>query len=350
MASNYYDLKAEALQDKIFDVLYESEDSEEKLNESQRFEDGHAQIHSPANYSSMEAADIDAMETILNPNSTKRISGVFETDDLQLIAAANVIGANAKNTILNLDSVSEGQNVVMSYENIMPDDSKIGHGFIYHNGTIREFESNCATVILKKNSLNDNAFNVQTVFAGVPGGPDTQIPHLKITDKDCTPIVKQTDYYKNASPVEKAYLEYISNPKNTKNGYLPFIKRDENYGDTLTLVRMNKDGSSFRAFITEEQMNVSLTDASHKKVPVPFVSGHPKKVLLTDKTMKTEFATKLPTFTKTIGSLHNRINQLDFEQKHPAVTEPAKKENISKNRELPSIEDSKTSFEIDKGV
>lgn len=343
--SNYYDKKAEQLKDKIFDALYESDDSEDTLTNHQRkvlksilgFKDGHAQIHSPSNYNSIEECDLDTMETILNPRNTKRISGVFESDDLQTIAAANVIAANANMVVSNLDVTDEGHNIIVSSKNIC--NEKIGHGFFYDGNRIREFESNCATVVLKKNSGNSNLFNVQTVFAGQPGDINAQLPYLTVTDRDCRPIVRKTEYYKNASPEEQAYLDYIANPANeTKIPYKAYLKKNSE-NDVFTLVRANKDGSKLKTFITKDGITATCTkidkNGEHQKMNIPNMENHfGKKLDLTNEEIYNAFAEHYPKYAAVANKIYNMI------QKNCNKQNEIKLENKSNIRELPYINDS----------
>lgn len=78
------------------------------------------------------------------------------------------------------------------------------------NNTVAEYETNIYSVILTKappHAYSDFGFTVRTAY------PNLRQYGAQPTGKDLRPHLHETNYYKRAEPVEKAYLDHCYTPK-----------------------------------------------------------------------------------------------------------------------------------------
>lgn len=293
-------------------------------------DNGHSQKHSN------DLSDVNILNRMLVEQ--KNINGKFTSKKHQWEAIRTILDWQAKNIIDNLDGLNNNQNIVYSIENIGSfDDKPLGEGFILVDGFYHKFESENASVILKKDTSCPYGFHLQTAFPGGNGDAEQQKSKLKILQDDCSSIMMQTDYYKNASPTEQAYLKYIANPKNKIQARYSLPASKNNYEETITLYKNNKDGTSYRAYITPSEIKVSKFDTNKKPMDFPMAQtrAHRSRLDLSSESSQIAFAKIEPEFTKTIKSISQNIKS----NNSPNNTK------LKSNRQLPDIVDTQSTID-----
>lgn len=98
---------------------------------------------------------------------------------------------------------------------------EIGYGYALNHdlNTIDEYKTNNVKVVLEKDSQRPLGFVLVTAYPDI-----TKEENRELTGRDITEITKQTERYKNASPVSKAYMLYQIG---TVKPYLATFKKGE---------------------------------------------------------------------------------------------------------------------------
>lgn len=324
---------ANTLSDDLFKYI-DDELSDKDINHIKYIvgnDNGHSNIHSD------DKSDVDVLNRMLMEQ--RDINGKFTSNKHQWETIRTILDWKSENIYDDLDCINNNQNLTYSISDIGSfDDKPLGYGFILVNGFYHKFESENASIVLKKDSTCPYGFHLQTAFPGTQGTASMQKDKLTILQDDCSSIMIQTDYYKKASPAKQAFLRYISNPKNALQARYtpPSIKND--YMETITLYKKNKDGTSYRAYITDSEIKVSKFDTNNKATQFDMAQklAHKNRLDLTSSFNQKAFAEIEPGFTEIITSVYQSIqNNLQ------------EKDKSKKLRQLPNIinSQSNTSYE-----
>lgn len=296
--------KATMLSDDLY--KYDEDLSDKEINHLKNIlgdDFGHSSIHS---YSQ---TDVDIMNRMLI--SKKSIDGKFTSERHMWDAVRSLIDYNCERIIDETDRLLPNQNVTYTVPDLGSfDDQPLGNGFIKINGFYHKFESDNMSIVLKQDPNCKYGFHLQTAFPGECEKVSGQKTKLKLTKGDFSGIMKQTEYYKKASPAEKAYLEYMSNSNNEYDLYMSKGNIKNGYRDTLTLKKTNEDGTAYKAYITHDEIRVSKFDQNDKPIPTPIAQiQHRSRLALDTDDDKKMFAKFEPDYTKAIVNLQNRITK-----------------------------------------
>lgn len=255
----------------------------------------HADIH-------MNVSDKNLMERLLTDvteNST------FETPEIADEYIHESMFSKMDNIVEWLDNASFGER--KAFDACFGDET-LGHGFVMNrnNRTIREYTTNTVRMVLKHDRTNQYGFSLVTAY------PCMMTSDVQPTNRDLTPVIQQTDVYKNASPVKKAYLEYRGDPKydalvTYKQGDFPAndhitVHIPTNQPNIKHMVRLKENGSTIMTTHDKEPTTsefTSLRDILHPnqkgKLIVYFddiqlqnllAENHPKHAVVVDSISK----------------------------------------------------------------
>lgn len=187
---------------------------------------------------------------IIEPVITKKryMNSAFENENIQWTKMFEALVEN-RLQIKQFINGSYGKNgtfVIKSKDNTAKDKT---NGFINLNNFIHRYTSDeYTTVVIKKDETTKNAalnMHIQTGYPGLAYNPDILSEEkrndpstpllresyntidnraasaiqkaklfLKISNEDCTDIVRRTNAYKNGNPMERTYFLFQANPKN----------------------------------------------------------------------------------------------------------------------------------------
>lgn len=285
-------------------------------------DNGHSNIHSD------DKSDVDILNRMLIEQ--RDINGKFTSNKHQWETVRTILDWKAENIYYDLDCINNNQNLTYSINDIGSfDDQPLGYGFILINGFYHKFESENASIVLKKDTICPYGFHLQTSFPGTNGTAAMQKDKLTILQEDCSSIMMQTDYYKKSSPTKQAFLRYISNPNNSLEARYSIPSPKNNYMETITLYKHNTDGTSYRAYITDNEVRVAKFDTNQKITQFSLAqkSAHKNRLNLLAMDQQKAFAEIEPEFTKTITSLSDNI-----------IANNKIKQDIKSHRPLPDIQ------------
>lgn len=162
---------------------------------------GHADIH-------VEQSDVDSMERLLSHDTFD--SSTFIDTDIADYCINETLYANANQIETWIANYAE-TGLQPLHANFDPDVTEIpniGHGFATDktNRTIKEYNAQDATIILRKDRTNGYGFTMVTAY------PNITTEDATPTGRDLRPIVRDTPTYQKSSPLGKAYLEHRCDP------------------------------------------------------------------------------------------------------------------------------------------
>lgn len=171
-------------------------------------------------------SDVESLERTLNQVP---VNSVFnENIDVDYLIE-EVLYAQAHLVEQWLEEAKQGtrQGFYARMENY--DYDTLGTGLIYDRKTnlIKEYQSDNITIVLKKDDSSELGFHLVTAY------PDMNVPDIKPTKRNLKDITLQTETFRQASPVEKAYLLYRTSYQS--NSSISFSKGDDKHPDAIFL-------------------------------------------------------------------------------------------------------------------
>lgn len=242
---------------------------------------GHSDIH-------VNQSDSDIMQRILTECNN---ASIFQTpDEMSFYIEESLY--TMMNEILHWKDTAHQHN---TQHFIVPFDEEdiVGHGFSQDTRTkmITEYTTNTITIVLQRCNTNQFGFDILTAYPTINSEAEHRIP----TNRDLTPVIQQTDAYQKASPMQKAYYEYISNPKNKWNIYGSF-----NSNTVDDMIQLKAQDEQKRT----HQVRIRYRGLDYK---------------MDNKPMRIEMLKQdVPSLYRTIQDLESRIHEL----KQTSVQEP----------------------------
>lgn len=254
-------------------------------------------------------SDADLLQSVCNRNSNRQIDGQFPDERTQWTIAYHLLDEGRDQIAGFAEFGSPNQNYRFTQCRVKSaTDKDSSSGFIKIGGFYHRFTTDrCCTLILKKDPKSVYGFAVQSIYPGVsyePGKGKNQsvnmsnermstkdvAKYLKVSNEDCSDIMKQTDEYKSASPLKKAKLLLQSNPSQVyehedygvfdskSKKYEPHeqlnisigsIKDDPPNGEAFEIRKTNYEtGEILRCFVGENNVKVKRFGKNREKLPV----------------------------------------------------------------------------------
>jgi len=243
-----------------------------------------------------------------------------------------------KSKDISLWTLNASQNSTMNFDVELSEAqgySPVGYGYIVSRdtNTISEYSTHFIRVVLQKDNRSELGFNLLTAYPDIIR-KENRIP----TERDISELAKQTDTYKNASPVAKGYIAY-----QTSNGEKPYLitfKEGErgNIRDDVMSLHIPydlKDGTKCEHVVRIKENQMSLAtrqmDANNRWQKIPNVytrkfNGENQINLSVDLTRPEvieEFAKRNPVVAKIAIDINAVVNPkvIDIKQKKAELEE-----------------------------
>ena len=335
----------EKIQNSVFppDADYSNGPSDADIKRMKRMlsdSNGHTHIHSG------KLSDTDVLQRMLDEG--KPVDGQFTSEKHMYDAIANTIYYHVEDIVHRLEYLDIGENTSFSARQLESfDDQPLGSGFIKLNGFYHRFESENASIVLRRDELTPLGFHLRTAFPGIEGNAEEQSKSLTISNESCEDTMRTTDYYKKSSPVKKTQLLYASDPKNKFKSYVTYSSTDDK--ENIVLIKDNNDGTQYRAYIGDGKMSVAKKDKDGKPVEFDIARKCSRKnhtkISLTNNDARDAFAKEEPEFFERIKSVEEKITEaIHKHQQRMAKTDKTQKS--SNVREIPAIDESTAEIKI----
>lgn len=270
----------------------------------------HIDIHS-------DKSKAETLDRVLSGNKSAN-SAFYSEDDMRMYIEDNLL-YSARNIAKWLESAGYHEKKQFLVE--CPRDyyeHPVGTGYMRDkkNNSIREYTSDTVCVVLQQETNSRYGFNVITAY------PDmVHTTAIFPTNEDLTNIIKQTQTYKSASPVKKAYIEYITD---TKNSMCCTHRTGQYELDERVMLHIPfENNTKMIVSIGENSMSTYTVDLStRKKIPTELTelrndiltkNGEKlsKKlyVNLLDKNIREEFKKKYPKIYDAANDIHMTIRK-----------------------------------------
>lgn len=163
----------------------------------------------------------------------------------------------------------------------------LGQGFITdRNGFLHEYNTDYTCAVLRRDASMPNGFQIRTRYDGAGKEYKEQCSDKELADiyqlsnDSVADYMKETDYFKSASPTEKGYLLYISDSSNSYKCRLYADRDNSQYIVMKQNLPADENGHRMehRLTVSERGLQLNLyrdkstpqdTKPNWKKLPVP---------------------------------------------------------------------------------
>lgn len=263
----------------------------------------------------------DYMERILND---KYMNSIFNKESDPEFLIEESIMYKSTDIAQWLDCSKHGERQEFCVHLPEEDYGNVGHGLISNPKTnlIKEYDTNNIRIILQKDNNTPLGFTLITAY------PDMTTDNVKETQRDLQTLIKQTDTYKNADIVGKAYLLHRTDPSNNigvsyKPGNHPsdsllYMHVPTANPNTKHLIRINEDKTALKT-VTRDVITNTNSDIPTKYTQIrdnssPQRTYNHLTVSLDNPKIKTEFEKDYPTATGELSKIQKSIQDMVTEQ------------------------------------
>ena len=265
---------------------------------------------------SQEMTDVEMLDIILS--GKKNVQSKFVSDSWKEDHLEGVIGYKAKAIAEFVNPPYEDRprnyriEAFSANYPIEENENHIGIGFIKNpdTGKIAEYASDDIKFVIKTDRNAELGFYMHTAYPDIENNKDV----IK-TNRDLSSILKQTESYKNASPMEKAYMEYQISPDEPESLSSLYLISDSSHQDDAIVIKQKTKNPNIERMIKIRQStsSVQFRNKSTKEIIPIKVNDKNRKTLPLEKCMRKIKETS-PKTADVIDKIKHTINESRYEK------------------------------------